>query len=114
MIGNRELRQVYETVFPDGNYYMYWLYYSFLLVFPILLYCFVIVIGFLDYGVTIRTDTFVATQLFKTSNTVPDWVLEMIGVMLTYVQWLWIGLFIHTLASTVSDGYMIRERRNDL
>lgn len=114
MISNRQLRAAWNFVFPEGNHLMYWLYYSFLFTYPIILECVIIVVNLLHYGTTIHTDTFTATMLFATSQRCPEWVMSLMGFALNEAGYVWLMLFIHTVASTFVDIMNILDRRHDL
>lgn len=110
----KDVSRAISLLFPDGNYYMYWLYISFILVFPILLYSFTIMLMLLNYGTTISTESFVAEMRFRTSYACSGIIVDFISVLLIWCSHLWIALSVHTIASVGFDAYYIHNRRGDL
>jgi hypothetical protein len=95
---------VIRKIFPDGNYWMYWLYLPSVFVLMCTSLFTVVVIGWLDAGTTIQTTTFFAHMDFESSHRVPLWIMDLIGNALTVSGYIWIIFAIHTCASLVIDG----------
>lgn len=114
VISNRQLRYAWNFVFPEENYLMYWLYYSFIFIYPIYTILTIVFIGYLDTGTIVSTDTFYAIEMFKTSHACPSWIMDLIGIALNESGYLWLVLLAHTVASTFVDIANIIDRRSDL
>lgn len=93
---------------------MYWLYYSFIVMYPIYSMLAILIMGYLDTGSVISTDTFYAVMQFQTSHACPKWVFDLIGCALTEAGYVWLMLVVHTIASTSIDIMNVCDRRHDL
>jgi len=103
--------EAFDFLFPRGNNLMYWLYYSQIVMIPIYMLCITILLGYLDAGQTIQTDTFVAHMDFSTSYRVLPGIWEVISGMMAYAYVLYQFLAIHTLFSSGFDLYRYFENK---
>ena len=92
-----------EALFPEGNYHYYIAYLSALLFFAVATYSLIFMLGMLDNGITISTDTFVTHMDFRTSHWIKEPWFKIISILSDEAGIIYAILAIHTGLSIFFD-----------